>query len=745
MDHHGPPPTSEQRPADPDWENYWRETAHGDGNTPDGWALGAPQYGESYPAKTMDAYLDPISGIEAEARVAWSDLGFTSGQVPPPISIHFASGNGEDFGTANKTSLWSGDYREVSGQLLESNRGQVEDNVKGIYWLLGRSVVVSPDGSQSASAGTTVTYTHTIRNTGNSPDVFDLALASSQGWSVSYELPDGSSPTTIPLGANETTSVTVYVAVPAGTSNGTQDVTTLSATSQTDASVNDSATDTTFVGDVTVSPDRAGSMSPGQTITYEHTITNNQGSPGTFDLTAVSTEGWSTAITDSGGTPLSSVILAPGDSTTVLVSVSVPSTATVGVQDVTRVKASLQSDPTVFDEASDTTTVREALTISPDQAQVSGAGATVSYLHTVRNSWPETRTVSLAGSSTESWPYKFYADDGVTEITEITVGPNGATEDVWVRLFVPATASYGDVDTFVATASADDGSGGTHQDTATDTTTIRQLATYATAGYIDQTDTFVIGDTVFGRGTGLGSYSEVFFVWYDADGTVVRTSPDYRVDTQGMAFDDYDTLATDPTGSWTLALYEAGDTPGVDAPVETTLFTVTFDAEITSLSATDASTVGASTTVNCSTVNNNNVAITDSDMTYVIWWDDNGDGVFGTGDTWMDPSGAPQPYSASATMVSHVTTGVAVSAGGTWSDPGWSMSNTQFPNQGTYNVTATWTDTDGYVIDQATSEFFSIPTLGWPLFLIVAIVGVAYLWRRAQIPGTEVPLAVSQS
>ena len=70
--------------------------------------------------------------------------------------------------------------------------------------------------------------------------------------------------------------------------------------------------------------------------------------------------------------------------------------------------------------------------------------------------------------------------------------------------------------------------------------------------------------------------------------------------------DEYETLETDPVGdNWLLELYEAGDTPGVDTPIESTYFSVGYNAEITALSATDAATVGSSTQVDCSVQNDN--------------------------------------------------------------------------------------------------------------------------------------------
>jgi hypothetical protein len=127
----------------------------------------------------MDAYLDYVSGIECEARVAWSDLGFADTLDSPPLmSMHFVAANGEDFGTPNKASLWSDNYKNTNGQIEEENMGQVEDNVKGIYWMRSRGVGLSPNRSNSTSADTTLTYTHTLTNSGNATDTFEFDLSS---------------------------------------------------------------------------------------------------------------------------------------------------------------------------------------------------------------------------------------------------------------------------------------------------------------------------------------------------------------------------------------------------------------------------------------------------------------------------------------------------------------------------------------------------------------------------------------
>ena len=101
-------------------------------------------------------------------------------------------------------------------------------------------VALTPDRSAIAVPGAVVTYTHTLTNTGDSPDAFDISHASSQGWAVTYETP-------IALGAGEAATLVVSVTVPAEAISGTVDSTVITATSQADAGVSAAVTDTTNV------------------------------------------------------------------------------------------------------------------------------------------------------------------------------------------------------------------------------------------------------------------------------------------------------------------------------------------------------------------------------------------------------------------------------------------------------------------------------------------------------------------
>ncbi|MDZ4179388.1 MAG: NEW3 domain-containing protein [Coriobacteriia bacterium] len=641
------------------------------------------------------------SGLQFEGRVDWASLGAPAGS---PVSIHFASGNGT------------------------SAPGQIEDNVgnPGVLSLAYAGIAISPASqSAGATAGSTATYTYTVTNSGNVSRTYALSATSSAGWTT-RALVGGSPATSVTLAPGQSVQVTVQIDVPAGASQGTVDTTTLRATSTLEPGVTSSATARTTVGAISATPDRSGSMHPGGFITYTHTIANNTGSANTLQLTAASSAGWTTQIFAADGvTSISSLTLANGASADVVVRLSVPSGAALGAQDVTSLRAQLAGDPAVFSVARDTTTVRPELTLEPNRQSVGGAGTAVSYPHTIRNSSAATRTFQLSATSSRGWPVRFFAADGVTEITSVTLGPFGASTQIHARVYIPVTADVTHIDVTIVTATF-----GTLTASVTDTTSVRYLATYDGPGYGTIDTSFIPGQTVYARGTGLSGYSQVRFRWINPSGTLVYTSPNVTVDTLNMANTFYALAPTAPTGEWTLVLVNASN----NAEISRTNFTVNHDAGITALSATDAPGVAQSVGVTSSVTNRGSQPITGSTMTYVIWWDSDGNGVFGAGDLYIGADGQSYIYDGSSAVNTHVTNGINVAGGGTWSEPApWQINNAGFPNQGTYRVSATWTTASGMVIDERVTEFYSIPAMGWPLFALALAAGLAFMWRRGDL------------
>jgi len=132
------------------------------------------------------------------------------------------------------------------------------------------SVLFVPDQTGSATPGGTVAYAHTITNTGNVADTFDLTFASSQGWNYSFY--DAGVPvTSVVLAAGASVNITVRLTVPAGATVGTVETGVLTATGQVTL-VSDNATDVTQIVagslQLTKSVIPAGDQLPGTDLTY---------------------------------------------------------------------------------------------------------------------------------------------------------------------------------------------------------------------------------------------------------------------------------------------------------------------------------------------------------------------------------------------------------------------------------------------------------------------------------------------
>ena len=137
-----------------------------------------------------------------------------------------------------------------------------------------------------------------------------------------------------------------------------------------------------------------------------------------------------------------------------------------------------------------------------------------------------------------------------------------------------------------------------------------------------------------------------------------------------------------------------------------------------------------------STEDNSSIAtITASYVDYRIWWDSNSNDVFDAGDIYMGTDERPVTY-ASGSAISHTTSGITLPPYTSFTDPGWSMSNAYFPNQGTYNLTAIWKTSGGVLIDERTTQFFSVPTIGeWftglGVMSLPAIALFGFVWTGA--------------
>ncbi len=134
------------------------------------------------------------------------------------------------------------------------------------------SVDFAPDNSGSATPGGTVVYAHTVTNTGNVAETFNLTYASSQGWSYIFYDALSTPITSVTLAAGASVNITVQLTVPAGTPLGTIETGTLTATDNTTGTVSDDAVDVTVIiaGNLqlTKSVSPAGDQVPGTDLVY---------------------------------------------------------------------------------------------------------------------------------------------------------------------------------------------------------------------------------------------------------------------------------------------------------------------------------------------------------------------------------------------------------------------------------------------------------------------------------------------
>jgi hypothetical protein len=104
-----------------------------------------------------------------------------------------------------------------------------------------RDFVFEPDRGSAPEPGASLSYTHTLKNTGNVSDTYSIAWSSSKGWGTV------TIPASVTLNSGQSRVMTVTVNVPAIGSRGLTDKTIITATSTLSATHILKVTDTTLV------------------------------------------------------------------------------------------------------------------------------------------------------------------------------------------------------------------------------------------------------------------------------------------------------------------------------------------------------------------------------------------------------------------------------------------------------------------------------------------------------------------
>jgi hypothetical protein len=104
----------------------------------------------------------------------------------------------------------------------------------GIKAPIVRTFALEPNRAKAAKPGDHVVYTHTLLNTGNISDTYNLTWSTSRGWSTAVAGAGGATillPGSVTLLPSQTALITVTVSVPTGAMTGTLDTTVVTATS----------------------------------------------------------------------------------------------------------------------------------------------------------------------------------------------------------------------------------------------------------------------------------------------------------------------------------------------------------------------------------------------------------------------------------------------------------------------------------------------------------------------------------
>jgi uncharacterized repeat protein (TIGR01451 family) len=362
-------------------------------------------------------------------------------------------------------------------------------STNGVQFVVAQNAAVSMTGATVASApqGGTVLFTHTVTNTGNGSDSFDLAFGASTfpaGTTFVFYQADGvtplidsngnGTPDTGPLAAGAGINVVVKAILPPGASGSGPYTVQSTAASRADATRTASATDTlTTINantvDLTNNAAGAGApgvgagpeagaavtniANPGATTRFTLVVANASAQADTFNLQASSDStfaglslpaGWSVSFKDANGAVLTNTgVVNAGASLTVYADVTVPAGAPAGTVDLYfRAVSPTSGAADRLHDAVQVATLR-SLTLAPNHAGQAYPGGIVVYAHTLANGGNVTEgdagQVALAVTdSATGFSAAVYWDKNnngvldagdpvVTNLSQLTGGSNGAS------------------------------------------------------------------------------------------------------------------------------------------------------------------------------------------------------------------------------------------------------------------------------------------------------------------------------
>jgi uncharacterized repeat protein (TIGR01451 family) len=349
----------------------------------------------------------------------------------------------------------------------------------------GAGIGIGPEAAaqvtKTTNPGTATVITLVVKNTGNSPDTYNMAASTAStfssvtlpaGWTVDFKA-DGGAGTCASTGATITNTgnvaangfvtICAVVTVPAGYTAGTTDLyfRSLSPTSTAVDALHDAVT-VNAVRSLSITPNGAGQTYPGGSYVYTHTLTNNGNvAEGGALSTLTPTEGnsgagWTSTfyvdsngngVLDAGDTLISGSLnaalgaggLPQGGSITVFNKVIAPSGASAGTINVTTITVNTVNGTYV--------TTAPAPAVATDSTTVIAGNLTLIKL--------QAPDADCDGNVDATFAYgqgNLNAKPGACVLYQITVTNVGAADATNV-VVSDATPSYTTVSTAAATAS----------------------------------------------------------------------------------------------------------------------------------------------------------------------------------------------------------------------------------------------------------------------------------------------------
>jgi uncharacterized membrane protein len=298
------------------------------------------------------------------------------------------------------------------------------------------------DDSQSGLAGTGVSYTLLLTNTGSLTDTYEIQ-ATGNVWTTTF------SASSITLLPGETSLITVTVQIPPDVPGGMTDVAQVEAVSQGDRSKTEHSVlqTTANVYGVIIDPPNASQIAlPGSNVTYGLMISNTSNDVDVFDIQVGSTA-WQTIPSQVVVGPLS-----PSEGSPLTVTVSIPIDANDYNSDTAVITATSQADPNRQAISSLTTTARTyGISLDPSIQYGSGMGGEqVVYSINAINTGGFIDEYDISLISSSGW-------DVSPAILEISPLPPEAEQTISFTLSIPVDAPGGYVDTvnIIATSKSD--------------------------------------------------------------------------------------------------------------------------------------------------------------------------------------------------------------------------------------------------------------------------------------------------